>query len=534
MSQLREKESIEELKIEFNKKIEEIKNYYESILALMPGHVYWQDKNNVFLGCNDAQAKSAALKSRKEIVGKTNYDMIWRDQAGELDCINNQVIKEGKAYVVEEHANMALGPAIFLTEKVPLRNEKQQIIGTLGISFDITERKKQEEELRLAKEKAEVANQAKSNFLAMVSHELRTPLNVMLGLSQILKNQIDLPSQKNLLDTILHSGESLIAIINDILDFSKLEAGKLSINKAAFNLKKLIDEIMFGVHAQITHKDIFLTAHIDSKISQWLFADKFRLRQVLVNLLSNAVKFTPQGRITLDIKCLSMKENHADLKITVTDTGIGIPEDRLVDIFDRFTQINSDYSRPYTGMGLGLAISRQLVEVMGGEMGVVSEEKKGSVFWFTLQVGLIDHVSQARETEIKLRTDTMEYLPLLTRVLLVEDNALNQLVAKVMLQDLGCDVGVVDNGEEAIAQYQRENYDVILTDISLPNMDGFSVIKQIQTSEKYQQRPIPIIALTAHGLSEDRQRCLEAGACDVLVKPILQLQLYEILNRYTK
>src|SRR3990167_5101195 len=197
----------------------------------MPGHVYWQDKNNVFLGCNDAQAKSAALKSRKEIVGKTNYDMIWRDQAGELDCINNQVIKEGKAYVVEEHANMALGPAIFLTEKVPLRNEKQQIIGTLGISFDITERKKQEEELRLAKEKAEVANQAKSNFLAMVSHELRTPLNVMLGLSQILKNQIDLPSQKNLLDTILHSGESLIAIINDILDFSKLEAGKLSINK---------------------------------------------------------------------------------------------------------------------------------------------------------------------------------------------------------------------------------------------------------------------------------------------------------------
>jgi len=531
-------ETIESLKSEYQQKIDELKCYYENIIALMPGHVYWQDKNNVFLGCNNLQAENAGLHSREDIVGKTNHDMLWKDQADHLDQINNKVMSERRPYVVEEYADMSSGSGVFLTQKVPMQDSDGDVIGVLGISFDITERKRQEEELRIAKQKAEAANGAKTNFLAMMSHELSTPLNVMMGLVQILQKQVANSVQKQLLNVILQSGEGLSALINDILDFSKIEAGKLRFNKATFNLPHLVSDIVFGAKTQVIKKDVSIVTNIDDAIPAWFFADKFRIRQVLVNLIGNAIKFTGSGVIELCVSLLGVQESIATLKFVVKDTGIGIPEDKRAEIFERFTQVNSDYSRPFEGLGLGLSICKQLVEAMDGEIGVASQLQLGSEFWFTLPLELIESSVNSISLEkngnvTEFKTDINDK-KLNANALLVEDNELNQLVAKVMLEDFGCTVDVAGTGEEAVECYLENAYDLILTDISLPKMDGFEVIAKIQSTEKYQQMNIPIFALTAHRLAEDQQRCLDAGACDVLTKPIKQEVLYDSIRKFVK
>jgi len=509
----------------------------DNIIALVPGNFFWKDKYSRYQGCNNQSAELVGLKSRQEIVGLSDEELSsklgWGNNRVTLfQGMDKEVMETGTPRSVEESLTDNQGNnVIMLTTKVPLKNEAGGIIGLLGISLDITARKHAEEALLKAKERAEQANLAKANFLAIMSHELRTPMNAILGMAQILNARNLNAKQKEYISAITQAGKSLLALINDILDFSKFEAGKIKIHSEAFDLHKLIDDVVLTMQHVLKEHQVRLLLERDKDVPRWVLGDSLRVCQILINLVGNAIKFTKKGYIKIIANLKSKKNNKNSVEIMVEDTGIGIPVDKLDHIFERFTQIESQYNRRFGGAGLGLAISKQLVGAMHGSIGVRSELGKGSTFWFIIPFKLADKKAilqiQNKEaiTESELVISKLNY-----QLLLIEDNPLNQKVAKIMLEDMGCKVDVVNNGYSGIAAYQKNYYDLIFTDIGLPDMDGLEVIRRIRAQEI--NKHIPIVAMTAHVLEEDRKNCLNAGADDVLTKPFMREDLYSILMKW--
>lgn len=514
--------------------------YLENIIACMPGNVYWMDTNCIYLGCNDNAAKLAGLKSGKDLVGKSYKDFAsmanWKiGQAESFMKDDLEVMATGlPKYNIEE---LPLpGPdgnlIYYLTTRVPLKDTRGKVIGVVGVSVDISDRKRIEQELKQEKERAEVANKAKSNFLATMSHELRTPLNAIMGMAQILyTKKLTTEQWQEYLDVILLSGKNLLALINDILDFSKLEAGKLEICPKVFDLYALVEEVKVSMLHQVEDKGIRFLAEYDSKTPHQVVGDALRIRQVIINLVSNAIKFTEKGVIKITVRSKRFEEKTI-FNIAIEDTGIGIPKDKIESIFERFTQVESTYNRRFGGVGLGLAICKQLVEAMGGDIHATSEYEKGSRFYFQIPLALpvsekiINKLPDIKEMDISV-------LPKISaNILIVEDNKLNQKIAKIMLEEIGCKVEIAANGIDAIELFKNNSYDLIFMDIGLPDMDGLQVIKKIRKLGKNKNH-LPIIALTAHVLEEDRVNCLAAGANDILTKPIVQSELYSIVKKWT-
>lgn len=511
--------------------------YLDNILHYLPGFLYWKDTNSVYLGCNWNFAKAAGLPSPEAIVGKTDYNLAWKEtEANFFRQGDREVLAGMPKYNVEEPQLQADGKhATVLASKVPLLGAKGETIGVLGIYSDITELKNAEEELRLAKGRAEVANRAKSNFLATMSHELRTPMNAILGMAQILEARHLSPEQEECVTIIRQSSNNLLALINDILDFAKLEAGKLEIISQPFNLRVLLQETIFGMRHLVEDKNIKLIIKDDKDIPAELVGDSRRIQQVVINLLGNAIKFTEHGRIRLMAKCEEKKDRKIRVKIIVEDTGIGIPKRKQQQIFERFTQLESKYSRRFEGSGLGLAISKQLVEAMGGNISVNSKENKGSQFWFVVPFTLSSSEEAVLAPLGSKTVATHENVANIqgARILLVEDNRLNQKVAKIMLEELGCVVDIVDNGKLALNLFKKAQYDLVFMDIGLPDMNGLEITRAMRARAGNSKRT-PIIAMTAHVLEEDKDNCFEAGADDVLTKPVMQLQLKAILQQWIK
>jgi signal transduction histidine kinase/ActR/RegA family two-component response regulator len=376
---------------------------------------------------------------------------------------------------------------------------------------------------RDAQKAAEKANAAKSEFLANMSHEIRTPLSGVIGMARLVLDGSITEDRRQDIETIENSAESLLAIVNDVLDLSKIEAGQLRLEHEAFDLERAIRLVIDLLRPRLKEKGLGFNLSYDEHVPRWIWGDETRVRQIVLNLVGNAVKFTDQGAVLVSVR----SSGKSRLLIEVADTGIGIPEAQRDRLFQKFSQADTSMTRRYGGTGLGLVISKELAELMGGQIGFNSRAGEGSTFWVAIPA------EPASEPAVEPPHSTLSAYTALGRgkVLVVEDNAVNQRVLLRSLQKLGLEVDVASNGSEAVARSRTSSYDLVFMDCQMPEMDGYEATARIRAAERNGKRT-PIVALTAHAMPGDRARCEAAGMDDYLSKPVDLGALEHVLRRY--
>lgn len=515
--------------------------YLNSIIENLPELVYWKDNHFIYQGCNKNAAFLLNFKSSKEIVGKSDKELGslfgWSEERiKKLAEVDSAVIHEGISNREEDIIPIHGVARIYLTSKNPLRDRHGKIIGLLGISTDITERKKIEEDLKLAKQMAEEASRAKTEFIANISHDIRTPLSGVIGLSEILENTLDNPTQKEEAHMLHDSGSELLSMLNDILD--DVRAGSMNeedIHLESFDLYQCIEDLIKLERPTITLKQLGLKLDIAKNVPRYIVSDRKKIHRILLNLLGNAIKFTETGHITIQI--IVLKSKPLQLQLSVIDTGIGIPQSMQNKVFDRFFRITSSYKGLYKGHGLGLHIARSYVELLGGRISLTSQENIGTTSSFTLPC------QKGRKNKLKVKTinrvNTSETsLPSPAKAntlhfLLVEDNKMALRVLESIVTRAGYRFKSAYTGEEALLLAKQEHFDLIITDIGLPLMSGYTLVSQIREWEIMMQKPpVPIIGLTGHAKETAQLNSLNAGMNDVFTKPIQLALLQKLVEEY--
>ena len=487
----------------------------------------------IFLAVNQSFATIFGY-ARDEVLGKTPVQLKLPANPDNLADFSRKLEPEGYLPDAETAFRTKDGRIVWgLLSAVTV-----EVAGKPYVSWivrDITDRKRIVTQLIAAREAAEAASRAKSEFLSSMSHEIRTPMNAILGMAQLLAETELSEDQRHYLDLMVVNGNSLLDLINSILDLAKIESGRMQIEHSEFDLAELVDKTIatFGVCAH--SKGLELAARIAPDVPGWVVGDALRLRQILTNLLGNAIKFTDSGEIVLEVGHPALFHELAELQFTVTDTGIGIPPDKLDAIFDNFTQADSSTTRKYGGSGLGLAIAHRLVGLMGGRMSVESELGTGSRFSFTARFGQVLHANDSPLNSGRLpipdiHPDTQQTA--VRRILVAEDSPDNRLVIAAYLRREPYQVDFAEDGKQAFEQFTANLYDLVLMDIQMPEMDGLDATRAIRRWEfEHGRVPAPIVALTAYALEEDIRRTLSAGCNLHISKPLQKQALIECIQQ---
>jgi signal transduction histidine kinase len=508
--------------LDLNAKNKNIEQKSAILLALSTVYEKMLDKNNAYTYLKQhSNLKEQIALLDNEKLGVDDYEKFKEsERLKEVEAINKENIQQEKTSKFSKLISILAIALISILSLLSLSLYKNNIIRTQ--SNILLEEKNRE--LILAKEKAEKASNARTEFLSTVSHELRTPLNAINGIAHLLLEEKPKKSQMNYLESLQFSGNYLTNFINDILEINKIDSSKALVENISFNLKLLLENIQNALKELASENNNYFSLEIDSHIPDYLIGDPTKLSQILMNLINNALKFTHNGSVTVTSKLISLEDQKAFIYFEVKDSGIGIPEDKLETVFDSFSQGSVGINRKYGGTGLGLTIVKKLVEILGGEIKLDSKVKKGSSFSFEL----LFEVSKKPLKIIKNLNKNNDYNLKNKKILVVEDNKINQMVSKKMLENKGVICQIVDNGEEAIELAKSNKFDMILMDVHLPGINGTIATKKIRKFDTI----TPVIALTAISLNENRKMLLSFGMNDVITKPFVPEHFYAIISKY--
>ncbi|WP_144057691.1 PAS domain-containing hybrid sensor histidine kinase/response regulator [Novipirellula maiorica] len=505
----------------------------QALMDHIPDSIYFKDAKGRFIRINQAKAERSGLSTTDDAVGKSDFDFFDHDHARKALADEMDIMRTRQPLIeTEEHLIWSSGLERWVsTTKLPLQRQDGEVVGTFGISRDITKLKQTERALGAAKEAAETANRAKSEFVANMSHEIRTPMNGVIGMAELLLDTHLNPVQREYAQAVLESGEALLGLLNDVLDFSKIEAGKIELDPTPFEIRDSIGSMMKSLAARAHHKGLELAYHFDSNIPEMVVGDVGRLRQILINLVGNAIKFTDAGEVVVDVQVAhhgvrTPNDQTISLKFAVSDTGIGVPQDKLASIFTEFEQADKSTTRKYGGTGLGLAIASRFVELMGGRLSVQSELGRGTTFSFVIDLP-IGAPRIANKTELDL--ESIRGL----RVLVVDDNATNRRILLETLLNWGLQPMAVSNAKDALQRVRSEvengtPFHLVISDVNMPETDGFDFVESLRHDREL--AGTTVMLLTSAIRSGDAIRCDQLNVATHLMKPVKQSELLRAIS----